>query len=133
MYLLYIDESGTSAIPGNTSHFILTGVSIPIWHWKNCDREIERVKQRYSLCNAEIHTAWILRRYLEQTRIPGFEALSYTQRRSEVERFRRAELLRLQRSGNKKHYRQTKKNFDKTANYIHLTHNERTKFGGQRT
>ena len=31
MYLCYIDESGTSDIPGNTSHFILAGLSLPIW------------------------------------------------------------------------------------------------------
>ena len=33
MYLCYIDESGTSDIPGNTSHLILAGLSLPIWHW----------------------------------------------------------------------------------------------------
>ncbi len=29
MFLCYIDESGTSNIPGNTSHFILAGLAIP--------------------------------------------------------------------------------------------------------
>ncbi|MCU7837088.1 MAG: DUF3800 domain-containing protein [gamma proteobacterium symbiont of Taylorina sp.] len=40
MYLCYIDESGTSSIPGNTSHFVLAGISVPIWHWKTCDKDI---------------------------------------------------------------------------------------------
>jgi len=84
MYLCYIDESGTSDIPGNTSHFILAGLSVPIWHWKDCDREIEAIKRNYSLKNLEIHVAWLLRPYLEQTRIADFKSLNYMQRRFEV-------------------------------------------------
>ena len=37
MYLCYIDESGTSVVPGNTSHFVLAGLSIPIVQWKGGD------------------------------------------------------------------------------------------------
>lgn len=128
MYLLYMDESGTSAVPGNTSHFVLTGLSVPIWHWKDCDRAISAIKGRYRLGDAEIHVAWMLRRYLEQDRVPNFSSLTYDQRFHEVERLRNAELLRLQRSGNPKHYRQTKKNYRKTHDYIHLTHEERKSF-----
>ncbi len=120
MYLLYIDESGTSAIPGNTSHFILDGISVPIWHWKDCDREIGSIKKRYHLENSEIHTAWILRKYLEQSRIPNFSSLDCTQRRQEVEKYRKRELLRLQKNNKSKHYKQTKKNYRKTTAYIHL-------------
>ncbi len=128
MYLLYIDESGTSAIPGNTSHFILAGLSVPIWHWKDCDRAISTIKRRYNLNDAEIHTAWILRNYLEQKKIQNFPSLSHEQRRHEVGKLRKAELLRLQRTGNPKHYKQTKKNYKKTQDYIHLTYNEREQF-----
>ena len=128
MYLCYIDESGTSDVPGNTSHFVLAGLSIPIWHWNDCDRELRRVKLRYQLGDAEIHTAWLLRIYPEQRRVPGFDALGYAQRRVEVERLRRAELLRLQRLNNSKRYRQTKKNFRHTDSYIHLTLDERRRF-----
>ncbi|OGO65583.1 MAG: hypothetical protein A2029_08395 [Chloroflexi bacterium RBG_19FT_COMBO_47_9] len=125
MYLCYIDESGTSDIPGNTSHFILAGLSIPIWHWKDCDREIETIKKRYDLENKEIHVAWILRPYLEQTRIDDFEVLDFKQRRSKVEQYRKAELLKLQRSKNRKLYKQTRKNYRQTDNFIHLTYRER--------
>ena len=125
MYLCYIDESGTADIPGNTSHFVLAGLSIPIWKWKDCDKQIEAIKRRYALVDQEIHVAWILRSYLEQTRVPDFDALDYRQRRSEVERLRKMELLRLQRSPNKNQYRQTKKNYDKTESYIHLSLTER--------
>ncbi len=128
MYLCYIDESGTSAIPGNTSHFVLVGLSIPIWHWKDCERDIAIIKRKYALEDAEIHTAWILRKYIEQVKISGFKTLRYNQRRSKVSEYRRAELLRLQKSKNRKHYRQTKKNYAKTDEYIHLTLEERQAF-----
>lgn len=124
MYLCYIDESGTPDIPGNTSHYILAGLSIHCTDWKQCDIEINRLKIHYNIANLEIHTGWILRPYLEQKRINNFDALNYTQRRNEVERFRRGELLRLQKT-NLKLYRQVKKNYRKTKDYIHLTYAER--------
>ena len=63
MHLCYIDESGTPEIPGNTSHFILAAISIPIWHWKDCEREISQVKEKHNLKDCEIHTAtkfWVI-------------------------------------------------------------------------
>src|SRR5690348_798391 len=100
MYLCYMDESGTPEVPGNSSHFVLAGLSVPIWRWKDADREITRILDAYGLGDAEIHTAWMLRRYIEQSRIAGFESLPRSQRRSASERYRAAELLRLQRLGN---------------------------------
>lgn len=128
MHLCYIDESGTSSIPGNTSHFVLAGLAIPIWHWNDCDAELNAIKRRYSLENAEIHTAWIVRKYLEQSRTKDFESLSHDQRRYEVQKSRNAHLLRLQKRSNPKSYRQTKKNYQKTDAYIHLTLEQRLKF-----
>ena len=128
MYLLYMDESGVSNIPGNTSHFVLTGISVPIWHWKDCDVEILNIKRRYDLFDAEIHTAWIMRRYLEQAKIPDFESLQFHERRSVVTAERNRELFRLQKTNNSKLYKQTKKNYEKTKNYIHLTHEQRKSF-----
>jgi hypothetical protein len=125
VYLCYVDESGTSDIPGTSSHFVLAGISIPIWHWRSCDQSISTVLARYDLAQAEFHTAWLLRKYLEQSRIPGFDALNYTQRRSAVERERNAQLLQLQRSNQSNSYRQTKKNYAHSRAYIHLTLDER--------
>ena len=127
MYLCYMDESGTPDLPGNTSHFILVGLSIPVWHWKTCDREIAQLKRKHFLGNEEIHCAWMLRRYLEQTKIKDFAKLRHEDRRAEVEKFRNAELLRLQRTSGTQ-YRQAKKNYSKTAPYVHLTEDERRKF-----
>jgi len=73
MYVCYIDESGTPDIPGNTSHFVLAGICIPISEWKAIDISISAFLKSYGLEGAEFHTAWILRKYLEQSRIPNFE------------------------------------------------------------
>jgi len=128
MYLCYVDESGTPELTGNTSHFVLAGISIPIWHWKNYENEIKVIKKRYHLEDTEIHTAWILRPYLEQNHIVDFDKLSYASRRTEVESFRKAELLRLQRINNNKLFRQVRKNYKKTEQYIHLTQSQRENY-----
>ncbi|MEA2077291.1 MAG: DUF3800 domain-containing protein [Candidatus Marinimicrobia bacterium] len=126
MNLCYLDESGTSAVPGNTSHFILAGLAVPVEFWKKCDKDISKLKKKWKIEGNEIHTAWMLRKYIEQKRISKFENMTYDQRRAEVKRFRTKELYRLQRS-NSKQYHQTKKNYKQTEAYVHLTFNERKK------
>jgi len=128
MFLCYIDESGTSDIPGNTSHYVLAGLAIPIDKWSICEGEIFEIKKKYDLGNAEIHTGWILRKYVEQNKITDFDSLDRTQRRFEVEKIRNSELLRLQKIKNRSLYKQTKKNFRQTNSYIHLSYNEREQF-----
>jgi len=128
MYLCYIDESGTSDIPGNTSHFVLCGLSIPIWKWKNCEKIIHNIKKKYHLENEEIHTGWIIRNYTEQNKIPKFEELSYEIRRYEVEKIRKQSVLDLEKSRDSKALKQVKKNYTKTAAYVHLSYNERKAF-----
>ena len=125
MYLCYIDESGTANIPGNTSHYILAGLAIPIWFWQNCEKDISLIKRRYELGNSEIHTGWILRSYSEQNKVSNFESLNYVQRRCEVEKLRKIEIFQLQKSQNKKLYQQTRKNFHRTNPYVHLTYKQR--------
>ena len=124
MYLCYIDKSGTSQTPGQTSHFILAGLSFPIAYWREADRAISQVLDRYGLENEEFHTAWLVRSYLEQSKIPNFAKLDYAHRRSAVHAYRTRELLRLQSIG-KKPYWQAKKNYAQTKAYTHLTHAER--------
>ena len=126
MYLCYLDESGTTGTAtGETSHYVLAGLSIPIWHWRDADREVSRVLGAYGLADAELHTAWMLRKYLEQSRIPGFEQLGPADRRTEVGRQRNSELARLSGSANKVRRSRTLKNFRKTESYVHLTWEER--------
>jgi hypothetical protein len=125
MYICYIDESGTSDVPGTSTHFILAGVSIPIEFWRDADQEISKIMARYELENQELHTAWVARKYLEQSRIPNFENLETVARRSAVRRERTKELLRLQKASKSKPYNQTKKNFAQSDAYVHLTFEER--------
>jgi hypothetical protein len=125
MYICYIDESGTPEVPGTTFHFVLAGLSIPIDSWRACDREISQVLGRYGLENEELHTAWMARKYLEQSRIPGFEAMDWAARRSAVDRARTAHLLALQRNQNSNAYKQAKKNYAHSRGYTHLTFDER--------
>jgi hypothetical protein len=125
MYLCYIDESGTADIPGNTSHFVLAGLSIPIWHWRAADRDISRILGKWGLAGQEMHTAWILRPYREQSVIPNFQNLTWDQRRATVQRERNRYLLDLQKTKQRKLYQQQRKNFVHTKAYIHLTRDER--------
>jgi hypothetical protein len=106
MYLCYIDESGTPEIPGVSSHFVLAGVSIPIWQWRVADREVTDVLARFGLAEAELHTGWMAHSYREQANIPNFERLDWVSRRAAVNRERTAYLLRLQSSGRAKTLRQ---------------------------
>ncbi|MBN1546678.1 MAG: DUF3800 domain-containing protein [Syntrophaceae bacterium] len=124
MHICYLDESGTPEIPGTTSHYVLAGISIPINEWKKCDSAISKIKSKWNLEGKEIHTAWMLRPYLEQNRINRFNEKNYDDRRRAVESYRRAELIRLQK-GTRGSYNQTKKNYLKTNDYIHLTYKER--------
>ncbi len=128
VYFCYIDESGTPDIPGNTSHYVLAGLSIPVKYWKKCEQDITGLKKKFSLEHAEIHTGWMMRKYLEQNRIDSFENMNHAQRRHEVEKIRKTELFKLQKSQNKHQYKQTKKNYRQTHAYIHLSYNERITF-----
>lgn len=125
MHLCYVDESGTSDVPGTSSHFVLAGVSIPIQAWKSADADLSAILAKYDLAGKELHTAWLLRKYYEQSKIPNFENLDRTARRSQTARARVVALLSAQKSGNAKAHKQLKKTFKHTEDYIHLTFDER--------
>jgi hypothetical protein len=82
-YLAYIDESGEVGRQG-TTHFVLIAFAIPAGSWKAKDREIERLKVKYRIPEAEAHTAFMARRYIEQEHIPNFATLSDADRRAAV-------------------------------------------------
>lgn len=125
MHICYVDGSGTPEIPGNTSHFVLAGISIPIVYWRSSDQGVSEILGRYGLAGKEFHTAWILRPYLEQSRITGFEGLDWAARRAAVERERNKYLLQLQKTQRSQTYRQAKKSFAHSKDYIHLTWDQR--------
>lgn len=97
---------------------------MPIAEWTQADQSVTRVLAQYGLAEAEVHTAWLLRRLIEQEKIPNFSKLDHAQRRSAVERYRAGELLRLQKTSHKA-YNQAKKNYRHTHDYVHLTAAER--------
>lgn len=124
MYLCYLDESGVQEDSG-TSHFVLLGLAIPDGSWKQWDTQIAGIKRPFGLESAELHTAWMTRRYIEQERIPGFEGMDWEARRSEVDKLREGHLLRVAAHGTQKQLKEAKKNYRKTYPYVHLTHEQR--------
>ena len=123
-YFCYIDESGTPELPGTSTHFVLVGVAIPLASWSEADIALSDILKQFDLADAEIHTAWMLRKYPEQLKIPNFGNLPRSARRSAVERLRAAEIIRL-RGVRPKAHTQAKKNFAHTLAYVHLTYEER--------
>lgn len=126
MFICYVDESGTPELTAvETTHFIFLGLAIPAETWKTKNAQIDAVKRRFGLATAEIHTAWIARRYPEQERIGGFAALDDNERRKAVKREREGMLLKKAALRGPDAVRGDRKNYEKTAAYTHLTHAQR--------
>ena len=126
MYLCYVDESGTTdPKPPNTSHFVLAGISIPIERWADADRDISDTLAPYDLSTSELHTAFMLRRYRDQSRVPDFEHLSRTDRRDQTLQYREGRLSRLARGRDHKRHARAKTDYKRTAPYVHLSLSER--------
>jgi len=128
MYLCYIDESGVPEIGRGTSHFVLVGLSIEAWDWKRQDRAVLTVKNRFGLSNAEVHTGWMTRRYIEQEKIVDFNTLDWTQRRLQAQRERDNQLIRVAAVKGPNKAQELRKTYRKTEPYIHLTLDERMTF-----
>lgn len=122
MYICYLDESGTPAGTDSSGHFVLVGLAVMAQSWKHKDREIDAIKVRYGLAAREVHTAWMLREYPEQQRVPGFESLSFEDRARQVLAVRTQNLAR---SRSPSAQRMLQATYRKTADYIHLSREER--------
>jgi hypothetical protein len=117
MYLAYIDESGEVGRQG-TTHFVLIAFAIPAGSWKAKDREIERLKVTYRIPEAEAHTAFMARRYIEQEHIPNFAALSDADRRAAVAIERKKALAQTALRGHDA-VKAMVKTYKKTEAYVH--------------
>ena len=124
MYFCYLDESGTPEAAG-TSHFVLVGFAIPSTQWKPLERQIFSIKSGFGLGESEVHTAWMIRRYVEQEGIANFVDLNHAERRTEAQERRDQQLLRIAATKGKKQLKAAKLNYRKTESYLHLTHDER--------
>lgn len=80
------------------------------------------------MAGTEIHTAFMLRRFIEQEKIPDFEKLSYEKRRIEVDQERSKYLVHLNSSGKSKKLARVKRDYKKNTDYVHLTMTERENF-----
>jgi len=89
---------------------------------------VNAIALKYGLSGIEIHTAWMLRPYIEQRQIPNFLALLPDERRSAVRRARATNIHKIRKSKNPKALGQVKKNYRKTDDYIHLTFEQRADF-----
>jgi Protein of unknown function (DUF3800) len=128
MRIAYLDESGTPEPGGNTSHFVLLALVIEDKSWKKKDADILAVKKKYGLAGAELHAAWMNRRYAEQESIPDFEKLSTENRRLAMKKARDAALIKRAAVHGITKMKLLKKNFMKTDAYVHVTLPERKAF-----
>lgn len=125
MYILYMDESGVEELAAGTSHFVLLGLAIPADQWKQLDLALGNLKNTFGLRDAEIHAAWMHRRYSEQESIGGFDTLGYDDRRTAAEAAvrKRAGIIGVQ--GSKKKIEAYRRESRAIRPYLHLTRAER--------
>lgn len=122
VYICYLDESGTPENGSSTEHFVLLGLAVTADTWKAKDAQIYGIKGKYGLEDREIHTAWMLRDYPEQKRVPDFEELDWADRRKAVLGVRAMNLTRPRKNSQQK---ALLKNYRKSEDYVHLTRAER--------
>lgn len=127
MYFCYLDESGTPQLGAQTSHFILLGMAIPAAAWHEKDRRVNVIKARYGLKDVEIHTGYIARRFPEQEHIANFDQMDFIQRRAAMGLERKNSLIKTAALKTSAHLKMLKRLYTKSADYIHLTHAQRTK------
>ncbi len=88
MYLLYLDASGTPEIKDpNCSTYVLSGLCVHESVWPHLEQQVALLRNRYSLhnCSFELHAKDICAQLREQEKIPGFEELSWSDRRMAYE------------------------------------------------
>jgi hypothetical protein len=125
VYICYLDESGTEAMGGGTSHFVYLGMAIAAETWKAKDHEVSEVLTTYGLGGKEVHAGWLARRYPEQEKIKGFDSMSRSERSAAVTVERNAWLIRTAALKSKEQLDNLKKTLRKTNEYTHLTRGER--------
>ena len=125
MHILYVDESGIEDLSSGSSHFVLLGVAIPSEQWKPLDSALGDVKARYDLREAEIHTAWMHRRYSEQESIADFDTLARPDRRTAAETAVRRRAGSVGILGDPKKVKAYRRESRAILPYLHLTRAER--------
>lgn len=130
MYLLYVDESGVAnPHPSQTSHYVLIGLAVHVGTWFALTRRVRSLKRRYTLDGdadgLELHAAWMLRSYREQSLIPSFPDLDRRARFDAMKAWRAAREANDWPAMSTKEVNRERKDFRKTEPFIHLTRQER--------
>jgi Protein of unknown function (DUF3800) len=131
MYLLYVDESGvTNPDSSQTSHYVLIGLAVHVGTWFALTRRVRELKGRYALDgnteDLELHAAWMLRAYREQSIIPSFADLGFGARHDAMKEWRATRQANDWPGMRPKDVHRERKEFRKTEAYIHLTREERS-------
>lgn len=130
MYLLYVDESGvTNPHPSQTSHYVTIGLAVHVGTWFALTRRVRSLKLAFALDGdtekLELHAAWLLRAFREQTVITSFADLSRRARYDAVEEWRRKRREEAWPGLEPRLREREKKDFRKTEPFVHLTREER--------
>src|SRR5258708_19364084 len=125
MHLCYIDESGTTDLKANTSHFVLLGFAVPADVWIDKDQRINKIKTAYGLSNIEIHNGYLTRRNPDQEQIANFDTLDAPARREAVKKKREEHLIKTAALKTDAQLKTLKKVYRMTSHYVHLNFAER--------
>jgi len=130
MYLLYVDESGvTNPHPSQTSHYVMIGLAVHVRTWFALTSRVRSLKSAYALDGdtekLELHAAWLLRAFHEQSVIPNFNDLSRPARYNAVQEWRKRRQQDDWPNLVPRAREREKKDFRKTEPFIHLTREER--------
>ncbi len=130
MYLLYVDESGVpNPHPSQTSHYVTMGLAVHVGTWFALTRRIKKLKLAYALEGEierlELHAAWLMHAYREQSLIPSFDGLSRRDRYDAVQTWRRCRQQNDWPGLAPRLRERERKDFRKTEPFVHLTREER--------
>jgi len=125
MYLLYIDASGAPELQDHSRHYTLLGMAMPESAWFALSRRVANLKSRYCPLGEtfELHVKQFAVSIGEQSHIPNFEAMSWSERRAHIQAFRATKLAQAAPEDKAR----LRLKFRATDPFIHLTRAERSR------
>jgi len=126
MYLLYVDASGTPEAKDQSKNYVLLGLCVPEGHWFALNKLLNGLKDRYRYTGQdfELHAREFCVSIDEQGRIPGFDQMSWTDRRLRVQQYRQSR-IDAETDPDRRAARIAR--YKRTEPFTHLTRAERTK------
>ncbi len=126
MYILYLDASGNAELTDTGSnHYVLVGVCLHEGSWFGLNQRVDALKTQY--CSPgetfELHVTEFAGSIHDQGIVPGFDLMSWTDRRAHVQQIRDARIAATADVGEKVRLR---KKYKRTQPFIHLSRAERS-------